>query len=384
MSINRELIDSARLNPLTLRFENARLEQFYRQHDLPRLRLQARIALLLGAVLYGVYGVMDFLFIPTEDYIKALYIHIMALIIAFCVFGLSYTKSFINNNQILLCVAGFFAGLGLLGKMTYLSNDAINFFYAGIIVITFWCHTFSGLRFLLASIVGLSLLILFNLMFHQLPFWAWFSHNFFIISANILGSFASYTSEKQHRRLFLREQELDIERKHQQERALHDRLTGLPNRELLHDRIEQAINFAERNDQICAGLFLDLDNFKPINDTYGHAVGDLVLQEVTSRFKEVMRESDTLARLGGDEFFVLAKNIQSSVAAKMLAEKLIQQLEIPIKVGKSPPITNLSASVGIVMFPYRNATAIDLIRKADHAMYDAKRQEKTGIVLLEV
>ena len=380
MPITQELLESAELNPATLSFKNPQLEKHYHQYDLLRVRRQSRIALVVGGVLYGLYGVMDYLFIPSNDFIKALYLHVMALMIAFSVFALTYAPNFSRFNQHLLFVAGFFAGFGLLGKMTYLPPAAISLFYAGIILITFWGHYFSGMRFIVATFAGVLLLLIFNLMFRNLPLWTMFSYDFFIVSANILGAFASYVGEKQNRMLFLREKELDTERHLQHERALHDRLTGLPNRELLYDRIEQAINYGLRSKQSNAALFIDLDKFKPINDTYGHAVGDLVLLEVTARFKQVVREADTLSRLGGDEFFVLAKNIPQD-AALGLAKKLLKQFDAPIVLANVAPIKHLSASIGVCMFPYPGATAIDVVRRADHAMYSVKHAGRAGISL---
>ncbi|MGZ8251422.1 MAG: diguanylate cyclase domain-containing protein [Methylophilaceae bacterium] len=376
MPISQELLEAAELDRSTLTFKDAQLEGFYRQHDLVRLRRQARIALLVGGVLYGSYGLMDYLFIPSQDFIKALYLHVMALMIAFSVFALTYTPTFSRFNQPLLFIAGFFAGLGLLGKMIYLPAAAISLFYVGLIQITFWCHYFSGLRFVHSTAVGILLLIIFNFMFRDLPAWTLFSYDFFIASANILGAFTSYTGEKQNRILFLREKELDTERHLQHERALHDRLTGLPNRELLHDRIEQAIQYSIRNNQICAGLFLDLDKFKPINDTYGHQIGDQVLQEAAVRLKNATREVDTLCRLGGDEFFVLAQDINSLEAAEALAVKLQEQLESPLNIPNLPSSVTVSASIGICLFPYPNSSAIDVIRRADHAMYENKKMRK--------
>ena len=379
MPISPEILAAAELDQSTLTFKNADLEGFYRQHDLVRIRKQARLALLVGGVLYGSYGLMDYLFIPSTDFIKALYLHVMALMIAFSVFALTYTPTFSRFNQQLLFVAGFFAGLGLLGKMIYLPTAAISLFYVGLIQITFWCHYFSGLRFVNSTAVGLLLLVIFNIMFRHLPGWTLFSYDFFIASANILGGFTSYTGEKQNRTLFLREKELDTERHLQHERALHDRLTGLPNRELLNDRIEQAIQYSIRNNQICAGLFLDLDRFKPINDTYGHQIGDAVLQETASRLKNATREVDTLCRLGGDEFFVLAQDINNLDAAEALATKLQEQLESNFNIPNLPASVTVSASIGICLFPYPGASAIDVIRRADHAMYENKKLRKKPI-----
>lgn len=379
MPISQQMLEAAELDRSTLTFKDAQLESHFREHDMVRLRRQARIALLVGGVLYGSYGLMDYLFIPSQDFIKALYLHVMALMIAFSVFALTYTPVFSRLNQPLLFIAGFFAGLGLLGKMNYLPPAAISLFYVGLIQITFWCHYFSGMRFIYSTAVGIFLLIIFNIMFSQLPSWTLFSYDFFIATANILGAFTSYTGEKQNRTLFLREKELDTERHLQHERALHDRLTGLPNRELLHDRIEQAIQYSIRNNQICAALFLDLDRFKPINDTYGHQIGDLVLQEAALRLSNATREVDTLCRLGGDEFFVLAQDINSLEAAEALALKLQEQIESPLNIPNLPASVTVSTSIGICLFPYPNASAIDVIRRADHAMYENKKRRKKAL-----
>ncbi|OAM52853.1 diguanylate cyclase [Methylovorus sp. MM2] len=381
MAISHELLRLAALDKWTLNFKDKRLETFYRQYALPNLRRQARVALLLGAILYGSYGFLDFLFVSPNSVVEVWYIRTMVLTVAFAVLALTYTKRFARYNQIFLALSGIAGGLGLLAKMFLLPNFVIAYLYTGLILITFWCHYLSGLRFINASIVGSIIFVIFNYLFfgeRNLPRASIVIYDFFMIGANIIGGFASYIGEKQHRILFLREKELDKERRLQHERALHDRLTGLPNRELLHDRISQSINYSLRNDEVCAGLFLDLDKFKPINDIHGHAIGDLVLQEVARRLKYAMREADTISRLGGDEFFVLAKNIQSESAADKLAKKIKQQLDKPIRIPNGPLIDDLSVSIGICMFPYKEATAIDVVRRADHAMYEVKRASKAA------
>jgi diguanylate cyclase (GGDEF)-like protein len=379
MPIGSNLLQTAALNKYTLNFTSERLESFYRHYTLPNLRRQARIALLVGAIMYGLYGFLDTVFVPPEAVIKIWYIRTMVIMLAFAVFGLTFYRRFSRSNQLLLGLAGLFGGLGLLAKMWLLPLHAISFYYAGLILIAFWCYSFAGLRFLNAILVNAILFVGFNIMFSvmkPLPFLSLASYDFFIISANFIGAFTNYMSGKQHRSLFLREKELDLERRLQHERALHDRLTGLPNRELLMDRIEQALNYATRNEQLCAGYFLDLDKFKPINDTHGHAVGDQVLQEVANRLRKMVRETDTLSRLGGDEFFVLARDIGSKEAALALANKLQQQLDAPMEFSNIKLNENVSASIGICLFPYKGATAIDIIRRADHGMYQNKRARK--------
>ena len=385
MPISSELLRKAVLNKYTLHFTSERLEAFYRHYTLPSLRRQARIALLVGAIMYGMYGFLDSLFVPPEAVVKVWYIRTMVIMLAFAVFGMTFYRRFSRSNQLLLSLAGLFGGLGLLAKMWLLPDSAISYYYAGLILIAFWCYTLAGIQFIYAILVNAILLIGFNLMFSgpkPLSILSLVSYDFFILSANFIGAFTNYMVGKQHRLLFLREKELDVERRLQHERALHDRLTGLPNRELLLDRVDQALRYSIRNNQLCAGFFLDLDKFKPINDTYGHAVGDQVLQEIAKRLQKVVREADTLSRLGGDEFFMLARDIHTEEAAYALAAKLEQQLEAPIALANMPLMEAIEVSIGVCIFPYRDATAIDVIRRADHAMYEAKRARKNGQVTM--
>jgi diguanylate cyclase (GGDEF)-like protein len=381
MPVSSDLLQKAALNKYTLNFTSERLEALYRHYTLPSLRRQARIALLVGAIMYGMYGFLDSLFVPPEAVIKVWYIRTMVIMLAFAVFGLTFYRRFSRSNQLLLSLAGLFGGLGLLAKMWLLPEMAIGYYYAGLILIAFWCYSFAGLRFLNAIIVNAVVFIVFNVMFfwlRPLPLLSLASYDFFILSANFIGAFTNYMAGKQHRSLFLREKELDIERRFQHERALHDRLTGLPNRELLMDRVEQALNYSVRNNQLCAAYFLDLDKFKPINDTYGHAAGDQVLQEIARRLKRIVRETDTLSRLGGDEFFVLVRDIQTRETALALANKLQKQLDAPMALTSVPLKESVSASIGICLFPYKGATAVDVIRRADKAMYEVKRARKNG------
>ncbi len=152
--------------------------------------------------------------------------------------------------------------------------------------------------------------------------------------------------------------------------ALHDTLTGLPNRTLFQDRLEQAIHVAQRQGDTLALLFLDLDRFKEINDTFGHHAGDLLLQEVGRRLPQVLRESDTVARLGGDEFAVVLPEA-SAATAHIAAEKLLMALVRPCVVEGYR--LDVGGSIGIALYPEHAGDAVNLMRYADIAMYAAKR-----------
>ena len=157
--------------------------------------------------------------------------------------------------------------------------------------------------------------------------------------------------------------------------ALHDALTGLPNRVLLRDRLEHAIASAERGG--CPSLLvMDLDRFKEVNDTMGHHAGDMLLKDVAERFRSALRASDTVARLGGDEFAILARATAES--ASSLAEKLLSALDEPFTVeGHSVAV---GASVGIACYPDHGDDVDSLIRHADVAMYAAKRSRSGYVV----
>lgn len=159
--------------------------------------------------------------------------------------------------------------------------------------------------------------------------------------------------------------------------AHFDELTDLPNRALLQDRLEQAVAGAERRGQRFALLFVDLDGFKPVNDTYGHKVGDEILKLVAQRLRHAIRGMDTAARLGGDEFVIVLNDIGNAATAGQVAEKIAQGLSEPYKVGELT--IGLSASIGISIFPHDEVCAQDLLRAADEAMYIAKRDGKSRV-----
>ena len=153
--------------------------------------------------------------------------------------------------------------------------------------------------------------------------------------------------------------------------AHHDALTDLPNRALMTDRLHQSMAQARRDQAMLAVMFLDLDKFKPVNDTLGHDVGDLLLKEVAIRLQDcVQRDSDTVSRIGGDEFVILLGRIKDEQDAAEVAEKLIQALSQPFQMG--PHRAEISASIGIALYPRHGEDAKLLIKKADVAMYRAK------------
>ena len=154
--------------------------------------------------------------------------------------------------------------------------------------------------------------------------------------------------------------------------AYHDALTGLPNRLLIQDRISIALPQAKRQNQMLALIYLDLDNFKMINDTLGHMAGDLLLKEVSKRLKSLVRQGDTIARMGGDEFMFLFPGIKDTRDAGIIAEKILRSFSQPFIVeGQEIHVT---ASIGISVFPNDGLDGESLIKNADSALYRAKER----------
>ncbi len=169
-----------------------------------------------------------------------------------------------------------------------------------------------------------------------------------------------------------------VERKQLYERLQHasqyDPLTDLPNRGLLFDRLRTALARARRQQEMMAVLFLDLDRFKEVNDTYGHAAGDQLLKEVAQRLKQCVRESDTVARVGGDEFVILIESMQQAEYATVVADKIHAAFHQPVQLEAHR--LHILPSIGIAHYPQHGENEQSLLDHADTAMYEQKQARK--------
>lgn len=158
--------------------------------------------------------------------------------------------------------------------------------------------------------------------------------------------------------------------------AYHDTLTGLPNRLLFYDRLSVALSNAKRSKGILAVIFLDIDGFKPINDNFGHDVGDILLQSITKRLMNCIRQGDTVARIGGDEFTLILPQVTQKEEVDEIAQRLIDTLKEPYLINKNN--LYITASVGISFYPDDGKDMQTLMKKADIAMYSAKEKGKNN------
>lgn len=157
--------------------------------------------------------------------------------------------------------------------------------------------------------------------------------------------------------------------------AYHDGLTGLPNRGLFLDRLRHAVAHAHRDNTMIAVLFIDLDNFKPVNDTLGHHVGDQLLQAVAQRLTAQAREADTVARLGGDEFTIILESITDANDVSQIVQKIMEAASVPLRIDGHDILVHLS--IGISLYPVDSEHAEELIRHADTAMYVVKKNGRS-------
>jgi diguanylate cyclase (GGDEF)-like protein len=163
--------------------------------------------------------------------------------------------------------------------------------------------------------------------------------------------------------------------------ATHDALTDLPNRTLILDRVEQMLARSRRANSPAAALFIDLDNFKDINDTLGHGAGDELLQAVAARLGGATRETDALGRLGGDEFVVISEELSLAAGPELVAERLLEALKPPFQIGAQSSRVTVTASIGIAMA--EDSSAEELLRHADIAMYRAKWDGRNRFAIFE-
>jgi diguanylate cyclase (GGDEF)-like protein len=202
----------------------------------------------------------------------------------------------------------------------------------------------------------------------------------------LISLFTAWHNTNTGRRLYLfsvieEMNKVELEEANQQlkKQSQTDHLTSLPNRYLLEDRIQQAIAQASRDNMRLALMIVDLDRFKPINDTHGHAVGDAVLKVTAERMTGCVRESDTVARVGGDEFVVLLPVIEADEDAVAVAKKIQDVLSQPFLIGEV--IITTSSSLGIAIYPDQGMDANMLTRIADANLYRAKEQGRNCFVM---
>jgi len=359
-----------------LRFRRRRLEVGFRRHYADAILPQSRMALLVGAFTYLVLGFEDHWFFGDQaEAVIALRGCMAGLILL--LLALTWTRFYRRCDQALLAATALAGGGGALA-MVAIGGDAVQrSYYFGVALVIFWSYTFSGLRFRAALVVNLLLLAAYaaTVVAFRNAAWSLVIPTLLRLGvASVLAGVAGYMLEWQRRALYEQAVELALERRRQARRARRDRLTGLPNRVSLEERLELASARGRRTGRGFAVLFIDINDFKPVNDRYGHALGDAALRTLGERLAAAVRGSDLVARLGGDEFVVLVEDVADDDGLDELGGKLLAAVAEPVQaaVGAAVRELRLSASIGIARWPADADSPRLLLQRADAAMYRAK------------
>lgn len=356
----------------TLFFKEPEVESSYRRQEPVRRLASIRSALIILVPVICLFGLLDPLLIPEFTSI-AWQTRLVLLFGVLCILGTTYTAAIYPWLQFELSVLVFIlAGCNI--ALLLVAPDAV-YYYTSLILLMMYIY-FSGLRYVYGFVISTLILTCWFILSASLNLEARFAADIpLLLAGYIMTAFTGYTAEKQRRELFSQTQLMDAERRHQAQIALHDHLTKLPNRHLLDERMAQSLARANRQGTQFAVLFIDLDNFKSVNDNYGHLVGDKVLKVIAERLRAHVRAEDTAARLGGDEFVILSEGVNTERDVEIAANRLLATISRPVRIKLRRTDTvniTVTGSVGISLCPRDGDNLEDLVTRADEAMYRAK------------
>lgn len=377
------------LNKITLHFDSSSLDKQFDDSIRAFRNPQMRLAMLLVSFLYGILGLLDPYFSDGEVVSKAQLLHFLVIIpmlwIAIAIGSVNKTNKFFVPFAVITTATAALCHLYLV-HLTGLRSPYVPELYFMVL----WIFTVAGFRLRLATPLAMGIILAAILNAALLPNQessVLYAYYFWLLVSLSLAYLGGHLLEYYSKINFYNTQLLleDIEeRKALQEQlqhaAFHDPLTGLPNRMLLDDRLDILISRAQRTKKKMGWIYVDLDHFKQVNDTFGHSVGDTLLTIVAQRLRECVRDTDTVGRLGGDEFTVLLDGIYSENEVLVIAEKIRAELETPYDIGRDQDFKT-SASIGVALYPDHGNDEASLSKSADEAMYRSKSEGKNRVTL---
>jgi len=380
---------STPLNKLTLQFESLSLEKGFDDSLSTSRNTQMRLAMLLVSLLYGILGALDPFFSTGAIVLRAQLLHLLVIMpmlwISVAIGSNKNTKKFFVPFAVVTTATAALCHLYLV-HLSGLQSPYVPELYFMVL----WIFIVAGFRLRLAVVLALGIIFaaIFNAValpyeessvLHGYYFWLLVSFSLAYLGGHLLEYYAKVNFYNNQQLL----EEIDEHKATQKQlkhAAFHDALTGLPNRVLLSDRLKSAISRADREKKKVGWIYVDLDHFKQLNDTFGHGSGDMLLTIVAQRLREYVRETDTVGRLGGDEFTVLLDGINSDDEVLRLAEKIRAKLEAPYDLG-TEQMSKISASIGVALYPDHGCDEIELSKSADAAMYRSKSSGRNRVTL---
>lgn len=364
------------MHPFTLRFENPRLERDYLNAMLRQTMLVVRFGIVLAMVIYLAFGVLD-VWIPQDLLPFVWKVRAGVLALATGVLVLSFTQVFRRAREVVMSLFMLLLGFGLLGIFATVPDTVAGQYYVGFLLVIIGSYTVLGLRFPDATLVSLLLIAMYlvsELSFRDPVGPDTLVNATFLLSTLLAAGAGGYISERHRRLAHCRRRTIEQAREESRRDALHDPLTGLPNRRLLADRLNHSLARDERHQTHTAVLFIDVDDFKPINDTHGHVFGDKLLKAIAARLLDRVRLTDTVARLGGDEFVVLLEDLTDAWTAMLLRERILERFQTPFSIDGIAVKVDLS--IGLALHPVDADQPRSLLEAADAEMYRIKQQRR--------
>lgn len=362
------------LSKTTLAFEDPTLErQFLGLYRSQMLGI-GRLALITGFALYAVFGLLDAVIVPEVKEITWFIRYAIVCPYLAVVFGLSFRPSMQRYFQRLVASAVVLAGLGIIVMITITDPPGSYLYNAGLLLVMMYGYTFVRLRFVHAMVACWTVTLLYGVTLfavHPIPFAILLSNAFFLLSANVIGMIVCYQLERHSRQEFVLNQRLE-------QLAIHDALTGLFNRRYLDLQLRELFTAFRRYQTPFTAVLVDLDDFKSVNDEFGHSTGDKVLHQVAQVLHSKVRGPDIVCRYGGDEFVVLMPKTQAAGAQRLIRRLngALQDVGVPEMSGNN----RLGFSAGVCEMTPEIASPSDLLKNASRALRQAKRQGKDGTV----
>ena len=358
--------------------EESRFRAQHAQRSVPFIR----VSLPLTATLYLLFLGWDY-YIDPHSLMSTLSVRLPISLFAVIVIGMTYMKSFERWAQTLLSITVVLGAVGIVLVLGILPNG-FSVGMSGLLLVVMYACGATRLLTGAAIITCVVIIALTNgmLLFIEASTFQFINTNFFLVAASVIGLVYTRLLESMERRSFRLE---EGQRKNDEaaiyQLAFHDPLTNLPNRRLLMDRLRHVLSSRTCNTVNAALLFIDIDNFKTLNDIKGHNIGDMLLIEIAHRLHSCAREGDTVARIGGDEFVVMLEGLspeteQAAAQANAAGEKIRQALHRPYQLKEFEHLS--SCSIGISMFS-QGVSAEDLFKNADTAMYEAKKSGRNTL-----